>query len=370
MEKTKVGVIFGGRSGEHEVSLRSAASIINAIDTQNYEILPIKITRQGSWFGCYRAEELLEDREPGPQAFRVLWVTDPCHPGLLRTKTRDSWIVDQVVDQMVDQMVDQFIPLDVVFPVLHGPGGEDGTVQGLLELAGIPYVGSGVLSSALGMDKVAMKQVYRELGLPVGDYLHFKRTEWQGREETWVERIKEKLGWPCFVKPANLGSSVGISKVQTEQDLPAAVEDAFQYDTKVLVESFIRGREIECSVLGGEDPRASLPGEVIPCNEFYDYRAKYIDDRSELIIPAELPPHLVERIQELSIKAFKAIDASGLARVDFFVDRETSQVIINEINTMPGFTSISMYPKLWEVSGIPYPQLVEQLLELARHKKP
>jgi len=360
MERIKVGVVFGGRSGEHEVSLRSAASIIEILDLEKYEVIPLGITREGAWIARESAWKLLKEGRCSQKSARALWMTDPDNPGIfIIEKTNNQWILHEVVN------------LDVVFPVLHGPYGEDGTVQGLLELVDIPYVGSGVLASSLGMDKVVMKQIYQQENLPVGPYLFFNQNDWHKEKIKWEENIAKKLGYPCFVKPANLGSSVGISKVNKQEDLGPAIKEASRHDEKILVEALLQGREIECSVLGDEDPRASLPGEVIPGNDFYDYDAKYGDKASKLIMPADLSQAITEEVQELSIAAFKAIGATGLARVDFFVDTNHQKVIINEINTMPGFTSISMYPKLWEASGLSYRQLVEELIELAiqRHKR-
>lgn len=255
--------------------------------------------------------------------------------------------------------------VDVVFPVLHGPYGEDGTIQGLLELADIPYVGAGVLGSALGMDKALMKTVFKAKGLPVVDHLVIKRRDWETNSREVIQRIEKALGYPCFVKPANLGSSVGVSKVHGPAELPAALNLAARYDRKMLAERAVDAREIECSVLGNDDPIASVPGEIIPCNEFYDYEAKYIAGESELIIPADLPPAVTQQVRHLAIEAFLALDCAGMARVDFLLDKKTDQIYISELNTIPGFTPISMYPKLWEASGIPYPELIDRLIELA-----
>jgi len=352
MDQKKVAVIFGGRSGEHVVSLRSAASIMDAIDRDRYEIIPVGITREGGWLtGPDAWLSLWEKREPR-EARRTVMVTDPGSPGLLvqSDESPTKWSYQSV---------------DIAFPVLHGTYGEDGTIQGLFEIAGIPYVGSGVLASSVAMDKVSMKVLFQEHGLPVAPYVYFYRWQWNNRENYWEDKIKNSLGFPCFVKPANLGSSVGITKVHASEELIKAVEEALLYDDKVIVEEFQEGREIECSVLGDLEPQASRPGEVIPCNEFYDYRAKYIDDRSELIIPVELGETMETTIRDYSVRAFNAVEASGLARVDFFVNTSTGRVSVIEINTIPGFTSISMYPKLWEASGIQYEELVRRLLELA-----
>jgi D-alanine-D-alanine ligase len=352
MHPKKAAVLFGGRSGEHVVSLRSAASIMEAINRERYQVIPVGIARDGRWLAGKNIWQILWEQRPLEEAARAVLLTDPRNPGLIieNKGVSSTW---------------EFQPLDVVFPVLHGPYGEDGTVQGLLELAGIPYVGSGVLASAVAMDKVIMKTLFEKNGIPVGDYIYFSRSDWGKQEPYWREETGRRLGYPCFVKPANLGSSVGITRVTDDAGLPEAVREALRYDDKVLIEAFIKGREIECSVLGDLEPRASRPGEIIPCNEFYDYRAKYIDDRSELVVPVELGSDLEEKVRELACRAFTAVEASGLARVDFFVDTDRGEIIVNEINTIPGFTSISMYPKLWEASGIGYRELVSRLMDLA-----
>ncbi len=350
--RKKVAVIFGGRSGEHIVSLRSAASIMKAIDQEKYEIVPVGITREGTWISGPDAwAALWENRLPENAGTAVL-VTNPTRPGLLLqgTESANDW---------------RFIALDLVFPVLHGTYGEDGTIQGLFEMAGLPYVGSGVLASSTGMDKAVMKVLFSEKGLPIAPYLVFHRSEWMNRQGFWLNKVQEELGYPAFVKPSNLGSSVGISKAYHPEDLVAAVENALRYDHKILIEQHVEGREIECGVIGNREANASRPGEVIPCNDFYDYRAKYLDDRSGLVVPVELGVELEEKIKEYSLRAFHAIEADGLARVDFFLKRSDDQIILNEINTMPGFTSISMYPKMFEASGLSYSSLVEMLLELA-----
>ncbi len=355
MERKKAAVIFGGRSGEHVVSLRSAASIMDVIDIERYEVIPVGITREGVWFtGPDIWLSLWEQREP-EESYRTALVTDPTNPGLLiqDEAPKSKW---------------RFQPLDLAFPVLHGPYGEDGTIQGLFEMSGIPYVGSGVLASSSSMDKVVMKVLFAQAGLPVAPHLYFYRRQWCGTEIFWQKRVATALGFPCFVKPANLGSSVGITKVKSPEELVPAVEEALLYDEKVLIEKYVEGREIECAVLGNIDAEASRPGEVVPCNEFYDYRAKYIDDRSTLIVPVELGENLEQQVKNCSLKSFQAVEASGLARVDFFVNTANDSVTINEINTMPGFTSISMYSKLWDVSGVNYSMLVSRLMELAEER--
>lgn len=352
-KKIRVGVIFGGRSGEHEVSLRSAESIINAIDKKKYEVVPIGITRQGRWLVSNDAKALLPEtvmRANHPESVAI--IGDPTQQGL---KKLDANLSER---------------LDVVFPVLHGTYGEDGTIQGLLDMAGVPYVGCGVLGSATGMDKVVMKQLFAQAGLAVADYEWFLRAAWEANPEAIIKKIARRLGYPVFVKPANLGSSVGISKAADKRELRDAIDDAARYDRRLIVERAIVGREIEVSVLGNDQPVASLPGEIITGHEFYDYEDKYVDTTSRTEVPAQLPKKIIERLQRDATKAFQAIDGSGLARVDFFVERDTQQVIINEINTMPGFTSISMYPKLWEASGIGYRELIDRLIQLAieRHR--
>jgi D-alanine-D-alanine ligase len=336
MTMRRIAVLFGGRSGEHEVSVRSAASIIAGLNSLGkFEVMPVMISKDGGWF--YRE-------------VRVTVLPDPASRGLYILEGEETG---------------RLLPVDLVFPVLHGPYGEDGTIQGLLELACIPYVGAGVAGSAVGMDKVLMKAVLSQAGIPVGEHLWFTAFHWQGQSETLACRVERELGFPCFVKPANLGSSVGVSKVYRAAELPAAVESALRYDRKVLVEKFLPGRELEVSVLGNDDPEASVVGEVIPCNDFYDYQAKYLDDRSKLIIPAKLSAELTEQVRGLAVSTFRALDCSGMGRVDFFADDVTGQVYVNEINTIPGFTSISMYPKMWEASGLPFAGLLDRLVELA-----
>jgi len=356
-EKLRVGVIFGGQSGEHEVSLVSAQGIMNAMDKERYEIIPIGIAKEGRWLTSGEPMKLLQSGGPGVAG--QIADTRQAEPGtweLVPTDRRDL---------VPGTRETGFPQVDVVFPILHGPYGEDGTVQGLLELADIPYVGAGVLGSALGMDKIAMKGVFKSYGLPVVEHVALKRRDWERDPEAMVELIEKQLGYPCFIKPANLGSSVGISKVHQRSGLAPALALAARYDRRMLAERAVNAREIECSVLGNDEPIASVPGEIIPCREFYDYIAKYIDDRSELIIPADLPPGVIRRIQELAIAAFLAVDCAGMARVDFLLDKDTEELYVGELNTIPGFTPISMYPKLWEASGISYSELIDRLIELA-----
>lgn len=346
--KLTIGLIFGGRSAEHEVSLRSCRSIFQAMDRNKYHITPVLITRQGSWY--QRPDDASAfDLDPDlSEADRLLFSPDPEHKGLLRVNSKRKA---------------EPLPVDVIFPVLHGTYGEDGTLQGLFELANVPYVGCGVLASAVGMDKVLMKAAFHDAGLEVGPFFWFLRSQWRENREPFLERVKSSH-FPVFVKPANLGSSVGISKVNHINEFEAAVELAASYDRKILVEDGIVGRELEVSVLGNDKPKASLPGEVVAQAEFYDYEEKYLRDSAELTIPAILPATVVDQAGCVAVTAFKAVDGSGLARVDMFLD-EGNRILVNEINTLPGFTSISMYPKLWEATGISYAEVIDRLIELA-----
>lgn len=340
----RVGIVYGGRSGEHEVSVTSAGSIFKHIDRNKYEPVAIKIEKDGRW--------VLPDQPP--QALTAAEIIQQAKTAVLESRALGGGS-PAVLDAL---------DLDAVFPVLHGPYGEDGTIQGLLELANIPYVGPGVLASAAGMDKAAMKVMFAARNLPLCAWRGFVRAEWDGERARVLADLKT-LGYPMFVKPANLGSSVGISKVKVEADLVPAIEMALEFDRKIVVEAAVpEAREIECAVLGNDDVNASLPGEIIPSREFYDYEAKYIDDDSKSVIPAELPDAIVRKVQQLSVAAFRAIDAAGLARVDFLLSRNTGELVLNEINTMPGFTSISMYAKMWEASGVGYAQLVDRLIQL------
>ena len=350
--RLRVGVIFGGRSGEHEVSLRSAVSVMAALDRERYEVVPIGITRDGYWLvrgdpmALLRAEVRGERQAPRPAGGPLAQV---------------SALLDQ--------------GLDVVFPVLHGPYGEDGTIQGLLEMAGIPYVGAGVAASALAMDKGLFKDLMRAHGLPVVRYQTILRREWEEAPEAVLDRVEGALRYPIFTKPANLGSSVGVSKCRNRSDLLEGLMEAARFDRKLLAEEAVpHAREIEVSVLGNDKPEASLPGEIIPSREFYDYAAKYIDDgeaASQLLIPAPLTPEETERVRELAVRAYRVMDGAGMARVDFLMNGETGEFFISEANTIPGFTSISMYPKLWEATGLPFAALVDRLIELAlaRHRE-
>lgn len=350
MEHTPITValIFGGRSAEHEVSLRSAASVFSAINRDRYEIVPILISRDGSWYR--RPSDMSAFVESGgfSEADRVLMSPDPSHNGCL--------IMDE--DGCVKPL-----KIDLAFPVLHGTYGEDGTIQGVFEMANIPYVGCGVLASAAGMDKVFMKGAFRDNGLLVGPFFWFLRSDWQDNRDEIMQRLKRSR-FPVFVKPANLGSSVGITRVTDSSEFEAAVNTAASFDRKILVEDGIQGRELEVSVLGNDRPRASVAGEVVSHSDFYDYEEKYLKDTAELIIPAELSTETLSRVQTDAVTAFRAVDGSGLSRVDLFLTPDDS-IVVNEINTLPGFTSISMYPKLWEESGLSYARLIDSLVDLA-----
>ena len=352
-KRLKVGVIFGGKSAEHEVSLSSAQNVMRALDKNKYEVIPIGISKEGQWL--LRGDPLA-----------ALTNGQASLPQLLESGYQ---IVDDLASgrEVIPGSHAASLPdVDVIFPVLHGPFGEDGTVQGLLELADIPYVGAGVMSSAVGMDKAAMKDLFRSHHLPTPRYLVVKRREWERTPAQVAERVMAEIGYPCFVKPANMGSSVGINKVHRPDELAPAIHDAAQYDRKLMVEAAVpEAREIECSVLGNDDPIASVPGEVVPGHEFYDYAAKYIDDSSDLLIPAPIDPALAQRVRDLSIAAFLALDCAGMARADFLLSRETGELYLSEVNTIPGFTRISMYPKLWEASGLSYRELIDRLIQLA-----
>ncbi len=342
-KKIVVSLIFGGRSAEHEISLVSAAAIHKNLDKTRFGVRSIYITRQGLWKAVEGPSNDIGMLEAGRALSFLPWAGRDKGPELAA---------------------------DIYFPILHGPYGEDGTIQGLLEMAGVPYVGAGVLGSALGMDKSATKSILRDRGLPVVPCLVLREMDWKADPDRLLRRVRRSLPFPLFVKPSNLGSSVGITKVGEAKDVPAALATAFRYDTTALVEKGIRGRELELSVLGNETPEASLPGEVIPFREFYDYSDKYLDGKTTFVIPAKLAPRTLARVRGLGIAVFKALSCSGLARVDFFLEKGTNRLYINEINTIPGFTEISMYPKLWAASGLPFPRLLERLIELGfeRHR--
>jgi D-alanine-D-alanine ligase len=364
----RVGVIFGGRSGEHEVSLASAASVIKALAEAGHTVVPIGITRDGRWLtgGDPLGTLALEARValPGGDA------TDFVKKLLVERAGAAPIAAAPLARQEALGGLPANLQgaLDVVFIMLHGPYGEDGTIQGVLELADLPYVGAGVMASAVGMDKAAMKALFRAAGLPVVDYAVVLRREWRARPQAVTARIASAPGFPCFVKPSNLGSSVGISKVRTAADFPAAMDQALRHDRKSLVERAVAGREIEVSVLGNDEPRASLPGEILYASEWYDYETKYAEGQATLRVPAPLTPELAGRFQALALAAFRAIDAAGMARVDFFL--EGDRILVNEINTIPGFTSTSVYARLWEASGLAYVGLVSELIDLAleRHR--
>ena len=371
MKKLRVGVIYGGRSGEHEVSIASAASIIKHIDRSRYEPVPIRIEKDGRWTLVDRAPtaisaaEVIEQarlhapRGPRPGRETVL-VAHPSEDTLVTIERRPA-----ASGSDIEHAVVTGLGLDVVFPVLHGPYGEDGTVQGLLELANVPYVGAGVMASAVGMDKAVMRVLFAARGLPVAPWLLLTRRDWECDRAAAIAGL-QTLGLPIFVKPANLGSSVGITKVKSSDGLAAAVEHALEFDRKVVVEAGVpEAREIECAVLGNDEPEASIPGEIITSREFYDYEAKYLDAGSQTVIPADLPAGQLAEVQRLAIEAFRAVDAAGMSRVDFLLSRPTGTIFVNEINTIPGFTTISMYAKMWEASGVTYPALVDRLIQLA-----
>jgi D-alanine-D-alanine ligase len=370
VKRLRVGVLYGGRSGEHEVSLASAAAVFANLDRGRYEPVPIRIDKEGRWSiaekpptamsaGDVIEQARLEAARPANVDREVHLVARPSGDTILSIERAQK-------DTPVASAMVTGSNLDVIFPVLHGPYGEDGTIQGLLELANVPYVGAGVLASSLGMDKAVMKVVFSARGLPVCDYRVVLRHIWDRRREPILAELESALHFPMFVKPANLGSSVGISKAKDRPGLADAIDLAGSFDRKIVVEAAVPGaREIECAVLGNDDPSASVPGEVIPSREFYDYEAKYIDDDSKIVIPADLPPATVAEVQKLSIEAFEAIDCSGMARVDFLLEKSSNRLFVNEVNTIPGFTTISMYSKLWEASGVGYRELLDRLIALA-----
>jgi len=371
VKRLRVGVLYGGRSGEHEVSLASAASVFAHLDRARYEPEPIRIEKDGRWAladkppttmiaGEVIEQARLEAARPAREGREVHFIARPSDETILsidRSRGRDAEVPSAVVTGL---------SLDVIFPMLHGPYGEDGTIQGLLELANVPYVGAGVLASAVGMDKAAMKVHFAARGLPVCPYRVVLRHEWQANAVTIAAELEKALKFPMFVKPANLGSSVGISKVKTTADLAPAMDLAASFDRKIVIEAAVPdAREIECAVLGNDAPEASIPGEIIPSREFYDYESKYLDEGSRAIIPADLPKKTAEQVRKLSIEAFKAIDGAGMSRVDFLLSRADGSLWVNEVNTIPGFTTISMFAKLWAESGVAYPALLDRLISLA-----
>jgi D-alanine-D-alanine ligase len=381
MKKLRVGILFGGRSGEHEVSLLSAASVFNAIDKNKYDMVPIGITKEGRWVTAGDAEQLLKGettsqshlRAGDPEATSSAAVLAHGEAVIVPPEPQRNALSPFQTDALTRRASDRAINVDVIFPVLHGTFGEDGTIQGLLELADIPYVGAGVLGSAAGMDKDVMKSLFRAAGLPIVKHVTVLRSEWEANPKKVQKLIESRVKYPMFVKPANLGSSVGISKARERKELDPAMEEAARFDRKIVVEQGVGGkkqkaREIECSVLGNDNPKASVPGEIVPGKEFYDYTAKYLDEGSQLFIPAKVTKSETKKIQQLAIAAFKAVDCAGLARVDFLMDPKTRKIYLNEINTMPGFTSISMYPKMWAASGLEYSDLIEHLIQLGMER--
>src|SRR6266852_2366503 len=395
MAKLRVGILFGGRSGEHEVSLLSAASVVNAIDKTKYEVVPIGITKDGRWLTAEHAERLLTGKNE-TLADKSVRATQPTQlragdpeatPGaavLARGESvvvppeparREAGLAPFQTDANLRRAADRAINVDVIFPVLHGTFGEDGTIQGLLELADIAYVGAGVLGSSAGMDKDVMKSLFRASGLPIVKHVTLLRSQFEREPKKVQKLVESKLRYPVFVKPANLGSSVGISKAHDRKELGPAIADAAKFDRKIVIEEGVGGkknkaREIECAVLGNDDPKASIAGEIVPCKEFYDYDAKYLAEGSELVIPAKIAKAQMKTVQRLAIAAFQAVDCTGLARVDFLMDPKSRKIFVNEINTMPGFTAISMYPKLWAATGVSYPELIDRLIQLGieRHE--
>jgi D-alanine-D-alanine ligase len=345
-KRLRVGVLFGGRSGEHEVSLASAASVIRGLDPDKYEPVPIGITKDGHWLVGEGAVKMLPEVLKGGR--RVMLTADPTEAALVP------------LDRGAGAQ-----RLDVIFPVMHGTFGEDGTIQGMLELAGLPYVGAGVLGSAIGMDKDVAKRLCQEAGIPVVPWITVHRWHWEKEPESVKAEIEARFEYPVFVKPATLGSSVGMTKVHNAEELAPALKVACEYGMKILVEKAVSAREIEVSVLGNHEPRASVPGEIVPHREFYDYAAKYLEEGTQLVIPADLKPKQATKIQSLAIETFRALELSGMARVDFFLEKKGGKIYLNEANTIPGFTSISMYPKLWEASGIPFRELIDRLIDLA-----
>jgi D-alanine-D-alanine ligase len=397
MKKIRVGILFGGRSGEHEVSLLSAASVLKAIDRSKYEVIPVGITKQGQWVTAAHAERLLSG-EPAPSGSeKHLRAGDPDATQAAAVLRKGESVIVPPVPQsgprsgsehtatlvpferdaraLTHAAPDQVLDLDVVFPILHGTFGEDGTIQGLFELAGIAYVGSGVLGSSAGMDKDAMKRLFASVKLPMTKHVTFLRGEWESSPRKVVARIDAALRYPLFVKPANLGSSVGISKAHDRKELGPAIDLAAQFDRKIVVEQGVGGakgkpRELEVAVLGNDKPEASVVGEVVPGKEFYDYEAKYLSEGSDLIVPAKLTKEQTKQVREMAIRAFQVCDCAGLARVDFLMEPgKSGRIYVNEINTLPGFTSISMYPRLWAASGVPYPELIDRLIQLALERR-
>ncbi|MGH9790201.1 MAG: D-alanine--D-alanine ligase family protein [Candidatus Acidiferrales bacterium] len=350
-KRLRIGILFGGRSGEHEVSLVSAASVIRALDPEKYEAIPIGIGKDGRWMAGAGAQKMLPEVLRSGQ--RVMLPADPSAAALVP------------LNENAGGSGSGALRVDVMFPVLHGTFGEDGTVQGLLDLAGLPYVGAGVLGSAVGMDKEVQKRLCEQAGLPVANYVCIRRADWERQRAKVLKAVVKKFRFPVFIKPATLGSSVGMTKAHNRRELPGALDTAAEFAQKILVERAVNGREIEVSVLGNDDPKASVPGEIVPHREFYDYAAKYLEEGTRLEIPAKLKKSEVRKFQQLAIRVFQVTECAGMARVDFFLERRAGKIYVTEINTIPGFTSISMYPKLWEASGISYGELIDRLIQLA-----
>jgi D-alanine-D-alanine ligase len=374
VKKLRIGVIYGGRSGEHEVSIASAAAVIKNLNRERYEPVPIRIDKDGRW--------TIQDRPPTSSSAAEVIEHGRVHAARSIRPVREAYLVPRPGEERIltiergsdDELASKerqnayvtALGLDVVFPVLHGPFGEDGTVQGLLELSNVPYVGAGVLASAVGMDKVVMKRLFAERGLPIVTFIEVLRRQWSADHNRTIGQVGAKLGYPVFVKPANLGSSVGISKVKNAADLEPAIDHAAEFDRKIIIEAAVpNAREIECAVMGNDEPEVSVPGEIIPSREFYDYEAKYLDEGSQALIPASLSDAQTAEVRRLAIEAFKAIDAAGMARVDFLLSADTGALYLNEINTIPGFTTISMFSKLWTATGVDYPALLDRLVKLA-----
>lgn len=364
-EKIRVGLVYGGKSGEHEVSLSTAKAVIRSFDHDKYEIHPFYITKQGEWRHGPALTGPVENIE------QLTFAGLPAASGSDSAAEDEGTALAPIFGNIANKDAaggSQAAPspgLDVVFPLLHGTFGEDGTIQGLLEMANLPYVGAGVLASAVGMDKAMMKKVFAQEGLPQCVFRHFTRSQWERDQAYYLMEIEVSVGYPCFIKPANMGSSVGISKAKNREELVRGIAEAFKFDRKVIVEENVNAREIEVAVLGNDHPEASVPGEIISSHEFYDYKSKYTDGKSTMVIPAEIPEELSEQIRALAVRAFTAVDGSGLARVDFFVGKDDGRILINEINTMPGFTPYSMYPLLWKETGKPYRELLDDLIRLA-----
>jgi D-alanine-D-alanine ligase len=364
--RLRIGVLFGGRSGEHEVSLQSARAVMAALEEAGHDVVPIGVTRQGRWLVSGDPLHALSSGDAAGER-SVTMLPEPGRSGLVPVVSGQLSVASADEPLTTDHRpltTASVGSLDVLFPVLHGTFGEDGTVQGLFELAAVPYAGAGVLGSALGMDKVVQKTLWRGMGLPVVDFVSLKRRDLETDLGGAISRIEVAIGYPCFTKPANLGSSVGVSKTRNRAELEAGLHIAARYDAKILVERGVDARELECGVLGNDEPIASVVGEILPGADFYDYRAKYLDTGSQALIPADISPDLADEVRRMAVAAFKAVDAAGLARVDFFLERGTDRLYVNEINTMPGFTEISMYPKLWQASGLSFSELVTRVAEL------